>query len=303
LTRRLLYADRVAVQSASLAIARSFTATLAATLLAIGLPTPARAQAPANRDPHAAQPERPTVATHAYAVAPGWIEVEAGSQRQAEGALSNILTVPVLVKIGLGERVQLDIAPNWERDVKGGNGEAGFTDVLVGIKWRVADHAPVLNAFAVQSTLWIPASSSASGLGSGAAGLSVLLISSHQAGSVSIDANLGYTRLGGDGSVTPNNSTLWTVAAGFPVAGRLGWAAELFGFPGTTGPSGEPPVVALLTGPTLALKPSLVLDAGAIFDIAGWGGTAVYAGLTWNIGRLWRSDQNPTPSARQFASR
>jgi hypothetical protein len=276
---------------------------LAAALLAIGLLTPARAQAPATRDPHAAQPERPTVATHAFTVAPGWIEVEAGSQRQVEGALSNLLTVPVLVKIGLGERVQLDIAPNWERSVKGGDGAAGFTDVLVGVKWRLADHAPVLNAFAVQATCWIPASSEASGLGSGAAGLSVLLISSHQAGPVAIDANLGYTWLGGDGSVSPNNSTWWTAAAAFPFVGRLGWAAEVFGFPGTTGPSGAPPIVAFLTGPTFALKPSLVLDAGAVFDIEGWGGTAIYGGLTWNLGRLWKSGPHPTRSRRPFASR
>jgi hypothetical protein len=46
-------------------------------------------------------------------------------------------------------------------------------------------------------------------------------------------------------------------------------------------------VVAFLTGPTFAAHGSLVLDAGAIFDIIGFGGTAVYGGVTWNVGRLW----------------
>ena len=32
-------------------------------------------------DPHAAQPERPSVATHAHTVAPGWAEVELGFAR------------------------------------------------------------------------------------------------------------------------------------------------------------------------------------------------------------------------------
>src|SRR5437764_1362781 len=32
-------------------------------------------------DPHAVQPERPTVATHAGTVAPGWSEIEAGIER------------------------------------------------------------------------------------------------------------------------------------------------------------------------------------------------------------------------------
>ena len=279
------------------AVALALTATL---LLGWGQ-LPASAQAPAPPGPHAAQPERPTVATHAYTVAPGWIELEAGSQRQASGALSSYLTVPVLLKIGLAGRVQLDIAPNWERDVQDGDGREGLTDVLVGVKWRLSDRAPLVGAMAVQSTIWIPASSQASGLGSGAAGVSVLLISSHRAGPVSVDANVGYTRIGGDGSVTPNNSTLWTVAAGVPVAGRLGWAAEVFGFPGTTGPSGAAPVVAFLTGPTVTVTPSLVLDAGLVLDIQGWGGTAVYGGLTWNIGRLWQSSSS-RPAVRPQAS-
>ena len=46
--------------------------------------------------------------------------------------------------------------------------------------------------------------------------------------------------------------------------------------------------MAFLTGPTFTVRGPLVLDAGAIFDITGFGGTAVYGGLTWNVGRLWR---------------
>jgi hypothetical protein len=165
---------------------------------------------------------------------------------------------------------------------------------LVGVKWRVADAAPVLGDFAVQATVSLPTGNSAAGFGTGSAGLNLLAISSHQFGRVSVDANAGYTRLGGDGSIAPQNSTLWTVSAGFPVAGRVGWAAEVFGYPGTSGPSGAPPVVAFLTGPTFSVSPSVVLDAGATFNIEGFGGTAAYVGLTWNIGRLWRTSQQPS---------
>jgi hypothetical protein len=125
-------------------------------------------------------------------------------------------------------------------------------------------------------------------------GVNLLAISSHQVGAVSVDANVGYTRLGGDGSAAPQNSTLWTVSLGIPVAGQLAWAAEVFGYPGTSGPSGGPPVAAFLTGPTFTVRSSVVVDAGAIFDIEGFGGTAVYGGVTWNIGRLWRSDARPS---------
>jgi hypothetical protein len=159
----------------------------------------------------------------------------------------------------------------------------------VGVKWRLADGMPILGAFALQMMVSLPTGNADAGRGTGSAGLSLLAISSHQLGPVSLDVNAGYTKTGGDGTLAPRNSTLWTVSTGFPVTGRIGWDAEMFGYPGTTGPAGGRPVVALLTGPTWTLRPSLVLDAGAIFNIAGFGGTAAYAGLTWNIGRAWRS--------------
>ena len=261
------------------------------------------AQAPGASNPHAAQPERPTVATHAYTVAPGWIEIEMGTQRQQEGALSSRLAVPLLLKVGLGTRVQLDIGPGWQRSADEGGAEAGITDMIVGVKWRVADAAPLLGAFAIQSTLSLPTGSPESGRGSGKAAVNVLAISSHRIGPVSLDVNAGYTRLAGESTSAPRDSTVWTAAAAFPIAGRLGWAVELYGYPGTSGPHGQPPVVALLTGPNLTVSPSVVLDAGAILDIEGFGGTAIYAGVTWNIGRMWQPSPHPSlapfpPSSR-----
>ncbi len=56
------------------------------------------------RDPHAVQPERPTVATHAGTVARGWIEIEEGGEwdRLADGTRSFI--APTNLKIGLASR-------------------------------------------------------------------------------------------------------------------------------------------------------------------------------------------------------
>jgi len=76
------------------------------------------------------------------------------------------------------------------------------------------------------------------------------------------------------------------VSAGFPIAGPAGWAVEVFGYPGTRGPAGAPPVVGLLTGPTVALSRVLVLDAGIVTGIAGTQPTMWYVGVTWNIGQL-----------------
>ena len=76
---------------------------------------------------------------------------------------------------------------------------------------------------------------------------------------------------------------------GWPIAGGFGWTAEVFGYPGTRGPAGQRPIVALLTGPTWAVREYLVLDAGIIVGLAGPEATTGYAGVTWNIGRLWRA--------------
>ena len=214
-------------------------------------------------------------------------------QRQQEGMVADRLAVPILLKIGLTKRLQLDLAPGWQREAEGGRARAGITDLLVGTKWRLTDDAPAVGAFAIQTTVSLPTGSAESGRGSGKVAFNLLMISSHRVGPLSLDLNAGYTRLGGESDTSPRDSTVWTAAAAFPIAGRIGWATELFGFPGTSGPNGEPPVVAALTGPSLTVSPSLVLDAGVILDVARFGGTAVYAGVTWNIGRVWRSSYQP----------
>ena len=258
----------------------------ACVLLAI-LFGPARAQAQAS-NPHDAQPERPTVGTHTGTVAPGWLEIETGFERQSTGVLSNSVAVPFVAKIGLGAGVQLNVAPGWKRDADDGSIENGITDLRLAVKWRVAEALPLVGNLAVQTAVSLPSGSEDAGRGTGAAGINLLAISSQEFGRFDVDVNLGYTRYGGDGTIVPQNSTLWSVSTGFPVVGRLGWAAEVFGRPGTSGPAGAPPIVAFLTGPTLTIRGPLVLDTGAIFDITGFGRTSVYGGFTWNVARVWR---------------
>ncbi len=250
----------------------------------------AAAQSASAPDPREAKPERPTVATHAYEVAPGIVELEIGGQRQRPDPNSTLLSVPALFKIGLADRLQLDILPGWVRTSQDGTVQSGVGDLAVGFKWQVAEAAPILGDFALQSTVKFATGSVSLGTGTGTTDLNLLLISSHSFGDLEIDINAGYTRRSGDGSTAPRDAALWTCSAGRPIAGSLGWVAEVFGYPGTSGPSGTRPVVAFLTGPTFKVERSLVLDAGAIFDITGFGGTAIYGGATWNIGRLWRAE-------------
>jgi hypothetical protein len=274
-------------EAVRLRAARRVLICLAAVSIA-GAATIADAQTAAPKDPRAAQPERPTVATHAFAVAPGIIELEAGASRQTLGESASVFGVPAVLKIGLGPRVQLDVAPGYLRLLEGGTATAGLTDLGVAVKWHVFDDAPVLGAFAIQPGFSVATGSVEAGTGIGTGSVSVLLISSHSIGPVALDVNGSYTHRGADGTVVPNDATMWTVAAGFPVVGRLGWCAELFGYPRTYGPSGEEGIIGFLTGPSFTINRSLIADMGVVLDVANLGGTQVYAGVTWNMGHAWK---------------
>ncbi|HET6764052.1 MAG TPA: hypothetical protein VFH27_10270, partial [Longimicrobiaceae bacterium] len=93
-------------------------------------------------------------------------------------------------------------------------------------------------------------------------------------------------RRSGDGSTAPRDATLWALAAGAPVQGALGVAVEVFGYPGTSGPAGSAPSTALLAGPTYQARPWLFFDAGVIRRLSGPQPNALYAGVTYNAGRL-----------------
>jgi hypothetical protein len=244
----------------------------------------ATAQEPA-RDPHAVQPERPTVATHAYTVAPGWLEIEAGVELDLHADRSSGAGAPVLIKVGLAPRLQADFDVALVRPASGN--ALGLGDLAVGLKWRLFERAPIVGDFTVIPSLKLPTAPTASGLGTGTTDLGLVLVSSHQLGPIELDVNLGYMRRSGHESLAPRSSSLWTASLGGPVVGGLGWTAELYGYPGTAGPAGAAPIVALLGGPTLLVKPWLALDAGVIVPLAGPQPRAVYLGGVYNVGRLW----------------
>ena len=234
-------------------------------------------------DPHASQPERPTVATHAGTVAPRWLEIETGLERDHFSDHSHAVQAPLLIKLGLAARLQLSVLTPFTSPV---GGTFGPGDLSVGLKWRLLEGAPVLGDFAIFPSLKFPVGASASGRGTGTTDAALLLISSHSVGPVAVDLNAGITRRSGDGTAAPRTATVWTASFGGALRGALGWVGELYGYPETTGPAGSDNVVALLAGPTYKLKSWLVLDAGGIIPVSGPQPYALYAGLTWNTGRF-----------------
>jgi hypothetical protein len=233
-------------------------------------------------NPHDVQPERPTVATHAGTVAPGWIEIEAGIERDN---LDGIIAYPdpIAAKLGIAERMQLSLFIAKINTANGFN----LGDLTLGLKYRLLEGDGILGDFAVLPSVKLPASYSSNSSAS-TFDLSLLLISSHKFGDVSMDVNAGYTFRTGDGSVLPKAASIWTVSFGGPLVSDFGWVAECFGYPGTTGLAGQPPVIALLAGPTYQLHPWLAFDAGVILPVEGLQPKAFYAGVVWNIGQVWK---------------
>jgi hypothetical protein len=246
---------------------------------------PSAAQEPA--DPRAAQPERPTVATHAHTVAPGYLEIETGVQQTAAQGGGGEVDVPSLFKVGVTSHLQADLFAGLSAiRSRYGSASIGVSDLAVGVKWRLLDRNRFLGDFALEPTVKLPTGSIGSGTGTGTTDVGLLLISSYDRGPAALDVNVGYTRRSGSGAVVPTTATLWTVSLGLDVRDWLGWAAEVFGYPRTAGPAGQRGTAAVLLGPTFTIRRYLVADVGGVVGLAGDQPGMLYAGLTWNVGRL-----------------
>jgi hypothetical protein len=227
------------------------------------------------------QPERPTVATHAGTVAPGYLEVETGMQTDRDPDGSHAFTVPTELKIGLAPRAQLSVF----LPVQDATGVSlGIGDFAAGVKWRIVDGDGPLQRFAILPTVKAPTGEDR---GTNTTDFGLLLIDSRTVGPASLDLNAGITRRSGDGSTVPRTSTFWTAAGAMPIGGSFGWQLECFGYPGTGGPAGSAPIVAILTGPTFTVSRTLALDAGVIVPLTGPQPRAVYGGLVTNLGRIF----------------
>ena len=241
----------------------------------LGLPDISTAQA----DPHAALPERPSVATHAYTVAPGWVEIEVGFEQDRANDRFGDESVPLTVKLGLARRAQLGVSSAAIYSADGHTLSAD--DGSLGIKWRFADDVPVVGNIAILPSVTVPTESDGMTAGS------VLFIVSRMFGPLSLDVNAGHTWREGDGSQEPTRESMWAAALGGPIRGRFGWMGELSGSPATSGPAGRSATLNSLVGATATLKPSLVVDVAIIAPISGSDPAALVLGFVWNGGALW----------------
>ena len=265
-----------------------YTMKLRMSLLCSAVSLGALAKAPAlsaqdttARNPHAVQPERPTVATHAGTVARGWVELEDGAEWDRLDDGSRVFVAPTNLKIGLASSAQANVLFNLIH-TGGPTRSLEVGDLTLGIKYRIVDGDRILGDFAILPAVKLPTGTP--GATTGTTDFSLLLISSREVGPVAVDLNVGQTRRTGNGSDAPKTSGIWTASFGFPVSGPLGGVLEFFGYQRTTGPVGTRATVAMLAGPTFLAREWLALDAGVIVPINGPQARAFYTGFVWNFG-------------------
>jgi hypothetical protein len=251
--------------------------------VALMIATRSSAQDSSAVDSRAVQPERPTVATHAHTVAPGYLEIETGIEGDNAGAGRRAYFSPTVAKIGLATHVQLDL--NTPVIFAGAGRSIGLGDAGLGVKWRLLDHDAMLGDFALLPVIKFPTGSEARGTGTGSTDVGITAIASYDVRGVSMDLNVGYTRVGSSGGHRASNAAVWTVSFGVPVVGSLSWNVELFGYPTIDG-SGNPSTMALLSGPGYLVSRSFNLDMGFISPVQGRQPNAIYAGAVWNVGSL-----------------
>jgi hypothetical protein len=220
-----------------------------------------------------ANPERPTVATHAYAVASGFIEVEQGVSARGTGGLGQATSWDVNVKIGMTQHVQLGLyGPLFLRTGTGhGPGDWGAA-----LKIRTAVSPRV--AVAVVPAATFPIGRESSGLGAGRVlGQLVGVVSADGPARLHVDLNAGPL---GIGAGRPQ----WLTTASFGRAlGRWGMAAEVFRI-GAGSAGGRQ--AGLLGAVTFAPVSWLVIDGGGISGLGAGSLNVVFTGITTNLGRL-----------------
>jgi hypothetical protein len=226
------------------------------------------------QSPRAANPERPTVATHAYAVAPGYIEIEQGISARGASRLSQGTSWDVNIKIGVAPHVQLGIFGSGYARTGAGHG-VGDWGLALKLRTDVSDRVAVALVPAVTA----PTGKQQLGLGAGRVlGQLPLVLSVNGPAGVHADLNAGPLGIGAG-----RPQWLTTASFGRAVGGPLGVTAELFRI--SAGAAG-PRQAGLLGALTVTPVQWIVIDAGGTLGLGSGSPDVIFLGLTTNLGRL-----------------
>jgi len=255
---------------ASSEVPRTLLRSLGAAAALAGAETPAAVA----QSPREANPERPTFATHAYGVAPGYAELEQGLSARGVASLREETSWDVNLKFGASRHAQVAIFGPLYARTAGGH---GIRDLGVAVKLRTA--LSLRAAAAVVTSVTAPTGSTARGLGAGRAlGALTAVLSADLPQAFHIDLNAGPQ---GIGAGEPH----WFLSIGGSRSfGRAGIAVEVFQF--TPGGAGSR-LAGVLGAVTLRPVAWVVVDAGGVARTTSATPDQVFLGVTTNFGRLF----------------
>jgi hypothetical protein len=219
-------------------------------------------------------PYRPSVSTPASLSAPGYLELEAGGQREYEG---NVRTdsVPYSLKLAFTPDWGVLVTGNaWlhERD-EGGQSLSGFGDTSLLLKCRFAVNDA--SAFGIEAGVTFP--TAGSGLGDAKADATVTGIYSADIGTFHTDLNLEWTHVGAVDAGISHNQILWAAALSRSFTERWGAVGEFSG----TQQHGLASTSQFLLAASYNVSKTLVLDAGFAHSLRhGSSDRSIFAGLT-----------------------
>lgn len=254
-------------------------ATLALILVLGALPTGVAHAA----DDDAVTPYRPSVSSPAQLPVPGQLELELGGLHSKSGAVR---------RDSLPYQFKLAFSPEWGVLVGGealvslrdpGIGDArvrglGDTNVVFKRAFAVDD----ATAFGLELGVKIPTARDV--IGSGRSDFGVNGIFSRDIGSVHMDANLNFTRIGGADAGTGTVQSGLSASFSHPLTERVSVTGELSGVRRSGTPSTAQVLLALAYSPTKRLTMDVGVARGlnpASPDLA------VFAGLVIPVARMW----------------
>lgn len=235
-----------------------------------------------------ATPYRPTLSNPAQLSAPGYVEMEMGWQSLKEKATDDYQhRVPYLFKLAFSDYIGLLVGGDAliMNDFEQGSTLAGIGDITPLLKLHMPLLSQPVSALGLEMGAKIPTAPQT--VGSQQTDYLVTAVYSLGVGSLGIDLNLGYTRLGGAPEGEGKNQLFWAASTAYGLTKRWSVASELAG----TVRQSVKPFTQFLASTSYFFTPRFVGDTGAAFGLNGssqeW---TLFAGMTILLGKLWDVD-------------